>query len=360
MKEIDNLPKGQRVSIYGAGEAGRIINNYIIENRPDLTVYSFFDEKVSGQVDGLNIYHIKDIQLYKDSFDVVIVASFSNSNLMQTILNYYGINNFVKVQNITRWECACAKIEEPRFEKVKKILSSDKSREIYELIVNSYFNSSKSQQLFSYLQKEIDNSFHPWQYLNFINRDCIKTVISGGASDGLVTIHFLEAFLKLEKIYAFEPLYQEFKKAEYDLILKNSNKVEIIEKGLLDKNTTANIVVNGTSSKIHSYLSSEITREIETISVDDFVEVNNIEKVDFIKMDIEGAELKALKGAEKTIVNHRPQLAICIYHSYEDLFEIPLYLSNILKNYRFEVYHYSLQSNGESVFYAIPEEVNGK
>lgn len=57
---------------------------------------------------------------------------------------------------------------------------------------------------------------------------------------------------------------------------------------------------------------------IDTIAVDDFVEQNNIEKIDFIKADIEGAERKLLKGAKNTLFRFAPKLSICTYHNPND------------------------------------------
>ena len=73
-------------------------------------------------------------------------------------------------------------------------------------------------------------------------------------------------------------------------------------------------------------------------------------------MDIEGAELPALKGGLEIIKRHRPQLAISIYHSSEDFINIPLYLSENLENYTFKIGHYSPLIY-ETVFYAIPNEL---
>ena len=105
---------------------------------------------------------------------------------------------------------------------------------------------------------------------------------------------------------------------------------------------------------------SEDIYTINTISIDEYVYENKIKKVDFIKMDIEGAELEALKGAKSTISDHRPQLAVAIYHvgynNSSDLYEIPLYLSNNLENYTFRLGHYSTEIY-ETVLYAIPNEL---
>jgi FkbM family methyltransferase len=71
----------------------------------------------------------------------------------------------------------------------------------------------------------------------------------------------------------------------------------------------------------------------------------------FISMDIEGAELEALKGAEKMIMQHKPDLGICVYHSAEHLWKIPLYLDSLNLGYRFYLRNYT-SFTIETVVYA--------
>ena len=79
---------------------------------------------------------------------------------------------------------------------------------------------------------------------------------------------------------------------------------------------------------------------IDIISIDKFVSDNKIEHVDFIKMDIEGAELSALKGAsQETIKKFKLKLAICVYHKGKDILEIPEYLISIVPEYNFYLKH---------------------
>ncbi len=69
-------------------------------------------------------------------------------------------------------------------------------------------------------------------------------------------------------------------------------------------------------------------------------------------MDIEGAELEALKGAERTIRQHRPQLAICVYHSLPDVWEIPLLIHQFDPGYTFYLRSYGFMGL-ETVLYAF-------
>ncbi|MCW8130861.1 MAG: FkbM family methyltransferase [Planctomycetota bacterium] len=74
----------------------------------------------------------------------------------------------------------------------------------------------------------------------------------------------------------------------------------------------------------------------------------------FIKMDIEGAEQDALKGAANLIRKHRPVLAICVYHKQSDLWEIPLLIRSISADYRFFLRPH-LPEGMQSVCYAVPD-----
>ena len=74
------------------------------------------------------------------------------------------------------------------------------------------------------------------------------------------------------------------------------------------------------------------------------------ERVTFIKMDIEGAEYDALKGAEHIIRTQKPRLAISIYHDKNHIVDIPALLLSFREDYRFYIRHYSLLGN-ETVLY---------
>ena len=76
------------------------------------------------------------------------------------------------------------------------------------------------------------------------------------------------------------------------------------------------------------------------------------EIITFIKMDIEGAEKKALEGAKNIIEKHQPKMAICIYHEPEHIWEIPLYIKKLVPDYKIYIRHYQMDEY-ETVCYAI-------
>lgn len=112
-------------------------------------------------------------------------------------------------------------------------------------------------------------------------------------------------------------------------------------------------------------LNSEVSRIVDDESAAKIVsrKLDSVfagKKITFIKMDIEGAELKAIQGGLDVISVQRPIMAISIYHSLNDFIDIPLFLMNELSDYKYYIRHYRCLSDSETVFYAIPEERNNE
>lgn len=78
-------------------------------------------------------------------------------------------------------------------------------------------------------------------------------------------------------------------------------------------------------------------RSVETMTLDTYVESKGIERVDLIKMDIEGAEIPALRGAARTIAAHKPKLAISAYHLWDDLLTIPSLIHGLRQDYSYHL-----------------------
>jgi FkbM family methyltransferase len=90
-------------------------------------------------------------------------------------------------------------------------------------------------------------------------------------------------------------------------------------------------------------------------TVDEFVRLQQLQRVDLIKIDIEGGEEFMIEGMAETIKTHRPQIAIAIYHTYHHLWSLPLRLMSLCSDYTFYLDHYGFKK-WDTVFYAVPSE----
>jgi len=88
-----------------------------------------------------------------------------------------------------------------------------------------------------------------------------------------------------------------------------------------------------------------------TESIDGLVAGGAVDRVDFVKLDIEGSELAALRGAEQTLRRFRPRLAIAAYHKVDDLAALPAYLVGLDVGYRFRLGHTTMHQE-ETVLFA--------
>ncbi|WP_379138002.1 FkbM family methyltransferase [Paenibacillus sp. sgz500958] len=149
-----------------------------------------------------------------------------------------------------------------------------------------------------------------------------------------------------KKIYAFEPDPANYKKIQEVIKRNNVDKVELFNAGVWSERDVLHFNADESSA---SSFSENGSIDIDVVSLDDVLDG---QYATFIKMDVEGCELEALKGAKNTIIKNRPRLAICIYHKPEDILEIPLYLQSLIPDYKFYIRHYS-NFTVETVLYAI-------
>jgi FkbM family methyltransferase len=129
-------------------------------------------------------------------------------------------------------------------------------------------------------------------------------------------------------------------------------RIEIVENALWDKSgNTMSYSENGPATRLGSNNPNATDTSVMSVTIDDLVKTKKLPRMDFIKMDVEGAELAALKGAEHTLRRFKPKLAICVYHRLEDFFDIPDYLASLQLGYRFFLRHFTIHID-ETVLFA--------
>jgi len=176
-------------------------------------------------------------------------------------------------------------------------------------------------------------------------------VIDAGGCFGDTALGFADAVGKTGHVYVFDPLPKHCAIMAQQLTMNPilAPRTSIFPFGLTDQvNDVAPLVEDGRIDPGARILSSAMP----TTTIDEAVAKSNAPRVDFIKMDIEGSELSALRGAESTIRRWRPKLAISLYHRPEDFFSIPSWIDSLGTGYRLYLDHYSIHQE-ETVLYAV-------
>ena len=178
------------------------------------------------------------------------------------------------------------------------------------------------------------------------------TIFDIGAWKGDTAYFFSKKCSNKARIYAFEPDDYAFQILE-----------KIKEKYKLNNIITKNILLSNAEKEIDfvSMIENTPTIKKNAITIDKFVEENNFEKIDYIKMDVEGAEKNILEGSIKTIKKFKPSLAIAIYHGgklfMEDFYDIPIFIKNVIN----EDYEYYIRTfspwGGETILFCKPKKI---
>ncbi|XOB61069.1 FkbM family methyltransferase [Campylobacterota bacterium DY0563] len=223
-----------------------------------------------------------------------------------------------------------------QYEKIFNLLEDEKSRTIFQKVLNFKITGD-----YSFMKGFTNN--HDEQYFDKEIIPNIKNIcfVDGGGYVGDTIPNIVNNFPDYKKIYSIEPnkLHINIAKKKFADI----PNIEFIECGLSNKKIMAedNISLNNCD---HNY------NALNTDTLDNIIK----DKVDFIKMDIEGAEQAAIEGAKQTIKKFKPILAICIYHKAEDWYKIPQMVLSIDSGYKLYLRHY-MEGIYETVLYFVPK-----
>lgn len=175
-----------------------------------------------------------------------------------------------------------------------------------------------------------------------------------GAYNGETLKQFIQLCPDYQAAYCFEPdvkLLPRLREIE-NRQAEEGKRVHIVPKGAWDCSAVLSLSNEGTEQG-HSCVLGDDTQAhgyvIEVAAVDEEVK----EPVSYMKMDIEGSELRALHGAERQIRENRPKLAVCVYHKNEDILDAWNYLRELVPEYHFYLRHHTVVGT-ETVLYAVP------
>ncbi len=349
MNSINNVNKP--FIIYGAGGFAKAILKVCKGfNISPIAICDSNPEKVGEEFCGFKVLSFNEILDTYSDFLVLISAFHYYDDIKKYLLQFispdkFGTINFFP-QNCGRYFKDMVLDNKEKLNFIYNNLYDDKSRDVMDNILKARITNN-----IEYIEK----AFSPNQYFNEITRltdnECF---VDAGAYTGDTIIEFLEHVnYKYNKIYAFEPSDSIFKQLSENISnVQNNNTINVYKNALFSSTKQLNFndsLPVGDHKIDENNLSGGVV--VEAVSLDEIID----EKVTFIKMDIEGSELDALKGAEKIIRKYKPKLAISVYHKVDDLVRIPEYIMSLGLDYKYYLRHHCVATifGVETVFYAV-------
>lgn len=166
-----------------------------------------------------------------------------------------------------------------------------------------------------------------------------------GAADGDTVKAFMERWNKWERVSAFEPDIENYKK-----LAASTGHLHLYNNAVGD--CVENLYFSA-SGDYSSHVGVEGKQTVLCVTLDSLLRKDPLPT--FIKADVEGYELELLWGARKIIKEHSPVLAICAYHQSSHLWDIPLLIHALNPEYKLFLRRYA-EGAFELVWYAVPPE----
>lgn len=207
-------------------------------------------------------------------------------------------------------------------------------------------------QIYEYVSDEGIRGFRIDDEKQYFDPDIMKledeeVFVDAGCFDLATSLALRRRCKHVKKVYAFEPDPQNYQVCLRQIEKEAFWEVELLPYGIWSKRCRLHF--NATSG-VDSAVSENGEFAITATTIDETIAPED--RVTTIKMDLEGSEQEALRGARETILRDRPKLAVCIYHGLEDMTEIPLYIKELVPEYKIYIRHYS-NCDSETVLYAV-------
>jgi len=290
----------------------------------------------------------------ENAIGVITSGKTTNHAKMISHLKDLGIKNIILAGNYIDYFGSCVTPELLKegknfYNKQKKsifsvinLLEDDISRNTYVNFVKSYIDGQAVTDFEHYPEAE---EYFPSD-IPILSK--YKRTIDCGAYIGDTALKIYEQFGKIDKLVCFEPDNKNFNTL-VKTISKNrhiADEIILYPCGIYNKSCLINFE---DGMEVGSKITETGKNIAQCISIDEALPDF---KPTTIKMDIEGAELSALKGAQKTIQKYKPDLIVCVYHLPNHIWDIPLYIDSLNLKYKFYIRNYS-GNPLDTVLYAV-------
>ena len=347
--------KDKAISIYGFGNHGKKFAEYCLSNK--IRVDYFIDINAQNNQKIFNIPCIKP-DLVTSDINQVVIAVFNRLSSPKNIGQFLfkkGVENIISYHQIPNYYPSALKNcfwhdpiffshnNQEKINELKGIFSEEKSL----TLLNEIVKFRKTGDLHQHPNGDgITRQYFEVGIPNWLTHDEI-VMVDCGAYDGDTIASAKNHSIPIKSAFCFEPDQQNFEQLKTNFQNDKSIQFSFYPLATWSENTTLSFQ---DAKGEGSFIAPE-GKLIQAISIDQvFRELN----FNFLKIDVEGADLETIVGSKNSLLRLRPDIAVSLYHKPKDLWEIPIYLKKLLPDYKFY-----LRQHGEccleTVLYCVPQ-----
>lgn len=316
--------------IKGGISLGSMVRDFCDKN--DINIKGHIVNKAFKNLTHFRGKEVFTIEEWNKSKDIVIIIGMADVKAKVKLLREYGFSQFyflnifrdkVYLESCTKGFGEYFSSHLSEFESTYRLLADDLSRKV----MKGYLQDRIYNNYDTLISTQDSNAF----FSDVLNLGENEVMIDCGAYDGDTCLAFSKVVPNYSHIFALEPDINILPTLQKNTA---SLRCSIIPKGAYCKQETLRFSTEDSGTS-HADSNGEI--QIECDSIDNLLQLERScfkNLISFIKMDIEGGELKALQGARYTIQTYKPKLAICVYHKKEDLITLPQYILSLYPKYK--------------------------
>lgn len=324
IQEMRRISKAYSLILYGCGEVGKKVIQICHQN--DIPISAISDTYRRGMFQGFDIIPPEALRSKFKKRSVVITSTIHETSIKEklillgfieseiltipiTINQYFSINDFEN--NHLQGFCWAYNFFSDKVSK-RIILNRIRMHILGELLIKT---TEKTE------------------YFEIPMSKC-EIFVQAGCFNGNTVIKFISEVQQINAtymVYSFEADPQSYQVSKHNL--DGLPNVELVPEGLWSSQTTLKLAMDNMKGGA-SFVVGELNTPVSVTTIDAFFS-DKVNKPTFIQLDIEGAELEALKGCENIIRRFKPKLAICVYHKPEDIYVITKLLVDYRPDYKF-------------------------
>lgn len=344
---------GKKVVLYGMGDGAEKIKAVLDEKSIPVADIMASDDFVRGHdFLGFRVKKLSEIEAEYDDFIILVCFGTQLPDIMDKIYKIaekhelYAPN--VPVVGEGLFDLGFAREHKGELKKVYDLLADEQSKRVFENVIR--YKLSGELKYLRAVETPSEEKF------DLLNIGIEETYVDLGAYNGDTLIEFLnETSMQFTKLYAMEPDMKNYRKLKRRLYMIGSALLEAYNVGAWDEDTIAAFSLRaGRSSRAEPQNGKPANpsryREVKMMKVDTMLRG---EAASYIKMDVEGSEENALRGAAETIANFRPKLNIALYHRNEDMFKLPLLVNGMNKRYKLYMRHHPYIPDWDTNLYCV-------